>query len=359
MPLSEDAQAQRAKVRVKVKRKLSVCEHIQQTEPIPIVKPRTDKVILSYRPQRQDLLDPDRIDIFSLMSVCRHYNIIVRGDQSRMCKALGKKLFKWTYTCTPEERVYQGFMKFFLWKIGNGALTRTYVPVNTHDFYTSVPIAEIPVVYQFHVIEVDKLYSFDIRSLVLCRDISYESFRNPYTDRPFATDILQQIIRKESWLTRFKYPLQFAEPEQNELTAEEQVERQAINAFSRISEHQYADYRWFTELDFTATKQLYHELYEIWHYRLPMQSAYKADMVYGGSVFANWPTVNKYRMSSHNKLQQELLHDIYRLVTEGKTDDHRKSGCYMFMLGLVLVSEDAQTSHPYLFQAAYIDDDDF
>jgi hypothetical protein len=53
----------------------------------------------------------------------------------------------------------------------------------------------------------------------------------------------------------------------------------------------------------------------------------------------------------------ELLQDIERLITEGVNEDYRKNGCYIFVLGLVLISEDAATSHPAMFQAAYHGDE--
>lgn len=361
MPLSEDAQSQRARVRVKVKRKLPHTdpEHNSESTSDPSPSHSEHGMLLSYRPAATELLNPEKLDIFSLMTVCRYHNVVVRGDKKRMCNALGKKLFKWKYHRTPEEYLWQGMSKYFLWKIGNGPHAQERIPVNTHDFYTSIPVTDIPASYQYHVMEDEKLYTFDIRSLILCREVNTESFRNPYTDQPFSQDVLNSIDRKCSWLARLGYPIAFSDPIQRELTIEEQVEQQIVDVFSRISEHQYADNQWFRDLDFAQLKQLYYELHEIWHYRLPMQATYKADMVVGGSVFSNWASVERYRPSMHIKLKLELLRDINRLVTEGKTDDHRKSGCYMFMLGLVLVSEGAQTSHPYLFQAAYAEDTDF
>lgn len=360
MPLSENAQSQRARVRVKVKQKFS--EQTQPTNSTPMLTSTSTPnqsnygKILSYRPEATELLHPEQLDISSVAKVCRYHNVIVRGDKERMCNALGKKLFGWKYQRTPEEYLWQGVSKYFLWKIGNGPQAHDVETVNTYDFYTSIPVTDIPIAYQYHVTEDEKVYTFDIRSLTLCREVNAESFRNPYTDRPFSSDTINSIDRKQLWLTKLGYPVTFPES-QRELTDEEQVEQQTIDVFSRISEHQYADNKWFSELDFEQSKQLYYELHEIWHYRLPMQATYKADMVVGGSVFPNWSRVERYRSSMHTKLKRELLHDINRLVTEGKTDDHRKSGCYMFMLGLVLVSEGAQTSHPYLFQAAYAEED--
>ena len=96
-------------------------------------------------------------------------------------------------------------------------------------------------------------------------------------------------------------------------------------------------------------------MYEIWDYRIPMDSLYKSELV-NGEIFSNWDSVKRYRTTMINKLRIELLKNIEKLVTDGKTEDHRKAGCYIFMLGLVLVSEDAATSNPILYQAAHHDE---
>lgn len=104
-------------------------------------------------------------------------------------------------------------------------------------------------------------------------------------------------------------------------------------------------------------QRLYYELFEIWNYRLPMIEKYKSEMVKGLGILNNNEIIKRYEPSMCDKLRLELLKNIERLVTEGLTEDHIKTGCYIVMLGLVLVSEDAATSHPHLYQAAYMEEE--
>jgi hypothetical protein len=85
-----------------------------------------------------------------------------------------------------------------------------------------------------------------------------------------------------------------------------------------------------------------------------MQDAHKANMV-RSPIFSKWEAVRNYK--NEDKIRLELLQDIERLITEGVNEDYRKNGCYIFVLGLVLISEDAATSHPAMFQAAYHGDE--
>jgi len=180
--------------------------------------------------------------------------------------------------------------------------------------------------------------------------------------------------RKLVWLKRLGYPIAHTDSKSKSKSKSEtesksnskseadshwsdrSIKQYTVNIFSSINDYQYVDHEWFDELTFDGLKTLYHELYEIWYYRLPMQNDHK-ESITSATIFSNWESVRHYQMSMANKLRIELLKNIERLVTDGATEDHRKSGCYIFILGLVLVSEPAATSHPCMYHAAYYDDD--
>jgi len=247
-------------------------------------------------------------------------------------------------------------MKYIFWKLGACDLETSCV--NAFDFYTSSVISNIPTCYQFftqvpgNCAANATAHGYDIRSLNLYRDSSLDNFRNPYTDQPFTEDDIRRLNTKLKWLKRFDYQTNHPAP-----VSRLSVHQHTVNVFSAINEHQYADHKWFLDLSFYSLKSLYQELHEIWNYRLPMQSEYKSKITSTSTststVFHEWDNIRDYQRSMENKLRTELLTDIDKLVNSGETIDHCKSGCYIFMLGLVLVSEDAATSHPDMYQAAY------
>jgi hypothetical protein len=311
---------------------------------------------LNYRPSKEDLDTPEDLDIFSLLSVCRYHKIIVRGSAKNMCKVLKKKLYPEPYKTSSSEIVCKAYTAFFLWKLGNGDLYDNHnKPVNSDDFYSSVSAEDIPNVYVFYIKQDNiNIHVFDIRSLRAYYLMDKQSFRNPYTDQRFDPAIIGQIKRKIKWLNKLGYPISYVG---ETLPTNNKLAQFTVDVFSHISKYQYVDHGWFEALTFTMLKKLYFELYEIWHYRLPMQEVYKAEMVKDGKIFTNWRVVERYKSSMHDVLRLETLENIERLATEGKTEDHCRAGCSMFMLGLVMVSEDAATSHPHLYQAAYMEDD--
>lgn len=323
-------------------------------------------------PTLDELSDPsqllDNIGIRGLMSLCRYHKVIVRGDEQSMCNILKKKLYRIRYKETNSIQIVgRFFIKYLFWKLGACHLINSVN--NTEDFYTSTSISVIPVCYQFFT-DSDQVHGYDIRSLVFYRNNSPSDFRNPYTNQPFTNDEIRRLETKIKWLDRFGYNTchimdqapclgrgqSQSQSHGNKWTVND-IQQYTVNVFSYINEHQYIDYRWFVDLSFSSLKSLYHELFEIWNYRLPMQTEHKEKMVHG-TIFSNYDNVKQYQPSMANKLRVELLKNIEKLVTEGETEDHRKNGCYIFMLGLVLVSEDAATSYPNMFHAAYYDEDE-
>lgn len=314
------------------------------------VKKRHNKQ-LSYRPSLDDLESPSTLDIYSLFSVCRYHKVIIRGDAEHMCIALKKKLFGYIYKPTPSEIVYKTFTNFFFYKLGNNHMLPNCN--NTCDFYNSNKITSIPPAFLCCLTENNKTHGFDIRSLVAYRNIDPNNFKNPFTDKLFSDDSLNIINKKISWLTKFDFPIQYVDSS----NTDNKLKQYTINVFSHIARYQYVDHLWFWNLDFNMLKRLYYELFEIWNYRLPMIEKYKSEMIKGLGILNNNEIIKRYEPTMCDKLRLELLKNIERLVTEGLTEDHIKTGCYIVMLGLVLVSDDAATSHPHLYQAAYMEEE--
>lgn len=320
--------------------------------------PKIKVVIRERAAASPSSVDPKHFDIRELIKMCQMNHVIVRGNKENICKTLSKRLYGTTYRNNDADAViYRTFSRWILYKLGACHLKPHCN--NDCDFYSSANIDNVPECYLFFTGNTsEQVFGYDIRSLVCYRDTGSSQFRNPYTDQPFTSDDLQRLERKELWLQRLGYEIQYPQPRtQDTKWTDRRIQQYAVNVFSAISEHQYVDHEWFTNLPFTSLKCLYHELYEIWNYRLPMQSSHKA-YITAEPVFSNWNNVQKYQPSMANKLRVELLKNIEKLVTEGRTEDHRKNGCYIAMLGLVLVSEDAATSHPYMYQAAYYDEDE-
>lgn len=281
-------------------------------------------------------------DIYDLFRECRKEGVVIRGGRGQMEAVLSRKRRTTRYKHPPVDLVGRCYIAYFLWKLGNGPqVQRCY---NSHDFYSSAPVSRIPRIFIYCTMG----YAFDIRSLLAYGDSKDQGSRinlelwNPYTGQTLADS---QFGRKVRWLHRLGYDLRL-----NITSQTGDIAQYITNVFSLISRHQYVDYQWYADLTLVQLQKLYRELHKIWNGRLPMNSAYRSDIISGNrtSLFDH-KNMQRYNCEL---LRMELLKDIHRLVTEGLTEDHRKSGCYIFMLGLVLVSDPASRCHPTIFEVS-------
>lgn len=341
------------RIKVKVKVKVKVKPNIKANA-------ATAAIAAIKLPSNQQLDNPKQlladIGITGLINLCQQHHVIIRGGPDNICQTLKKKLYPNASVKGHKDVIFRTFTRYLFWRLGECQWTDR--SSNEEDFYTSVPIHRIPECYRFMCLTHRQIHGFDIRSLVYYREIG-NNFRHPYTDRPFTEKELHRMDRKIHWLQRLGYQISHtaskaskASKATNNTVSRQSLEQMTINVFASINEHQYVDYNWFMSLTHYGLVQLYHELHEIWMYRLPMQADHK-EHITKYSVFANWTNIRNYQPSMETKIRIELLKNIQHLVEDGTTEDHRKTGCYIFMLGLVLVSEDAATSHPSMYQAAY------
>ena len=260
------------------------------------------------------------LDDFDIMKLAMRHRIPIQGCKADLYHAL-RRIGK----------IYKIFVKYFLWKLGGPYIE----PVNSEDYFTGSDISSVSPYYLFSIVEHGKQYHFDIRSI---------TDTNVYTTCPFDEHTRARYLRKVRWLERFGFPTIYS-------SRAKTVDQYAVDVFQLVNRYQYCDIEWFTSLSFDQLVNLYDKIADIWIYRAELDATEKRNIVKGGIVFTN--TVNSYESNMIEKLRHQLLRNIERLVTEGITEDHRRTGALYVMLGLVQVSEDASAFHPNLFQAAY------
>lgn len=315
--------------------------------PMPII-PQTDrpqgkiKVNVKRKVSKEELINSgDSIDIKVLVSMCRNNKIVVNGDRTGMCRSLLRVLYGVELPKNKDTLLREALMRLMLWNIGYG--NDSALSINSHDFYTDQPIQSIPKVFMFCLHDSNKCYAFDVRSLheyyLECQSKGGKCV-NPYTYNTVDDNTIVRLNKKLRWLKRLRYPTLH---KRRETTS---IKQYTINVFHKISMYQYVDYEWYTALTFRQLKKLYQELTDLWTYRLSLTYDTKCLVVNGGQLFTNWTKVEKYTASMKDILYKELLKNIERLVTEGKTPEDRKSGTIYFMLGFVQVSAAAAEAHP-------------
>ena len=191
----------------------------------------------------------------------------------------------------------------------------------------------------------NKNYAYDIRTLYQIINSEYQSC--PYTFRPFTDEEKNIITEYRNKLN--KYGIDVEIPKIT-LTPEEEINMKIKDVFYQINMlDNYTNPCWFKNLELYQLVELYIRTEDIWNYRSNMDIESKKNIVNNGAVF-NIP-LHMIKMSkSKIKMQNIILNDYMRLITEGINREEKKLGAILILTALVEVSIDAADALPYLIQ---------
>jgi hypothetical protein len=111
----------------------------------------------------------------------------------------------------------------------------------------------------------------------------------------------------------------------------------------------YTNSEWFKNLNIYQLFDLYLIMEDIWNYRSNMTIESKKKIVKDGLLFT-YPKMMIKSIKSKIKLQNIILNDFSRLITEGIDREERKLGAIFILTGLVEVSHEASDALPHLIQ---------
>ncbi len=223
---------------------------------------------------------------------------------------------------------------------------------NKTDIITMDTIYEIPgkYFYIFHDKKGKNWYGYDIR--VFTR-ILYDPLnpkhvpKCPYTHRELEHD---DIIMVEAYIEKMRKRGVSFEIERPRMSKEKEIELKCIDIFSKMDHlDNYTNHRWFMDLSQAQLIKFYNIGRDIWGYRLNMSSAAKLNILSDGRAFE---IKDDYLKSLPSKvaLQNMVLNEVNRFVTEGKNREEKKLGAMLMLTALVEVSSAAAQAMPHLVQ---------
>ena len=222
---------------------------------------------------------------------------------------------------------------------------RRYICCNSVEITSFDDIFDIPSVYYylFNDSISNKSFGFDIRSLLAILKSDYPSC--PYTFRNYTDEEKNIIWNHAKKLSKCGIILEF---DKLELNKEQEMEMRMKDVFHKINMlDNYSSHLWFKNLDITELSILYTKLEDIWNYRVGMDMPEKMRILHNGNAFMM--SINSIKhIKSKIQLQEILLNEIDRFVTEGINRDERKLGAMLMLTGLVEVSYEAASGLPHL-----------
>ena len=218
---------------------------------------------------------------------------------------------------------------------------------NDTDILTFTCKYEIPdqFFYMFHDTITKKRYAYDIRTLVQIINSEYPSC--PYTFRPFTKEEKMLINLHKNKLILDGFTI---EMEKITLTPEEEIDMKIKDLFYQVNMlDNYTNHEWFKNLNLFQLIDLYVKMEDIWNYRSNMDSNAKRRIVKDGAIFTTAIHIIKLQRQKM-KMQNILLDEFNRLISEGIDREEKKLGAILLLTGLVEVSHDAAYALPHLVQ---------
>jgi hypothetical protein len=226
--------------------------------------------------------------------------------------------------------------------------------VNETDFFTMDNLTDIPYVQFFSFRDSDNMiYGCDIMSIYTLFQKGFDTkIANPYNRNVFGKNIKKNMM-KLIWLSKlFKEEMNFKanEPE----VVQQNISGRVAALFHEIDIlGNYTNHQWFLALGHSGVVRFMVELNDIWSYRANLSDQVKRDICPNHRDLFRAMYMIDMRIMPLAMVQDMALIAMEMLIRDGINHDSRCLGANYVLCALTLVSTEAATALPWLFQSVF------
>ena len=300
------------------------------------------------------LLVSNNYRVPQLKKICKFYKLKVSGNKRELITKIYKYLYLSNYAS-----LIQKYIKGYLcrkWCHAHGpAYLNRNICTNQTDFFTMEDIKAIPVNQFFSYKDKDDfVYGFDIVSLYAL----YQKGRdnngialNPYNRNKLPPDLIKNLRTLIRMSRVLKYDIQIDIKEDN-IDSNKQLELRILGLFQSIDQlGNYSNPEWFNNLNKESIIRFLRELHDIWSYRAQLSSEIKREIAPPVGDPFRGTNMHYLNQLSSDIIKKLALSIMETLVKKGINHDSRVLGASYVLCGLTLVSYDAATALPWLYQS--------
>ena len=220
---------------------------------------------------------------------------------------------------------------------------------NECDFYTFMPIEEIPKEYLFSYKDNNNfVYGFDIRSF---EKLLNSNSQNPYNREDIPKKVVNLYKKRIEYINKNNIVI---EPFEEDILSPEQIYKnrvlkifQTIDLLNTMAGG--TDPEWFHNLSILQLKGYYKVLEDIWNYRAELTQIQKFDIVKNKKMFTK--RVNDvYYMNNEDEIREIILKEIEKLLFTSENEVHRSTASYYVLIAFVEISIECAQAMPWLIQ---------
>jgi len=288
-----------------------------------------------------------------LKTIVSHYKLKISGNKSQLVTRIFSFLYLSHYTIRVQ-KIMRGYLVRKYNKLHGPGFKNKSVCTNETDFFTMDPLSELPNSQFYSFEDADGfIYGFDILSVY---NLIYKcdgQIKNPYNRLPISSENIEKFRSLLRLSIILKIPICTEIKDINqEITIKKSIELRALTLFQNIDAlGNYSNAQWFLTLEKQQLIKMVRELVDIWAYRAPLTMETKRAIC---PPLGNPFTRNFHQLQTIENIDEVrkcTLEILERFVNLGIDRDSKCLGAYYVLGALTLVSPDAATSLPWLYQA--------
>jgi len=295
-------------------------------------------------------------NIQQLKIFAKHYKLKIGGTK----KELTVRIFVFlqlSFHTTKIQKIFRGSLQRKFNNLHGPAYKNRKLCTNNTDFITMENLNDLGINQFFSYKDVDDfIYGFDLASIfsLIYMKNNVKISQNPYNRNNIPIEVLINIklLVKIGKILNKKVYLEIQDEPLN-ISNEKVIELRALSLFQNINAlGNYSDSEWFLSLSRSQLNKFVRELCDIWNYRAQLSLEVKKKICPpNGLPFMNLSIPYIYNETDINNIKKVILEVLEKFVNNGIDNDSKSLGAYYVLAALTLVSVEASTSLPWLFQS--------
>ncbi len=298
------------------------------------------------------ILFENNYNVQQLKQITKHYKLKVSGNKKELVNRIYIYL-KLSEVIIKVQKVFRGNLQRKYDALHGPAFKNRELCTNDSDFLTGESFKSMDFSQFFSYKDEDGfIYGFDVISLFNLIMKSGKVVKNPYN----RNDISKLVIQNMRNMIRFSRILKISidiEIKDDMVSNEKSTELRTLELFQNIDAlGNYSDPAWFLTLNRVKLVKFIRELIDIWSYRAQLTNEVKRKICPPiGDPFRGFNLNYINSEESMDNVRKTVISILEKFVNNGIDTDSKSLGAYYVLGALTLVSENAATSLPWLFQS--------
>ena len=301
------------------------------------------------------LLYKNNYSVSQLKTIAKNYKLKVTGNKPQLVSRLFSFLFL-SHAILKVQKRFRGHLRRRYNNCHGPAAKKRALCTNDTDFYSMDELKDLPIEQFFSFKDEDGfIYGFDLLSIY---NLVYKCngvIRNPYNRHPISSKIIDnlKLLLRLSKLFKIQICTEIKDITL-EVSCKKSLELRILALFQNIDAlGNYSDSKWFLNLNRNQLGRLIRELIDIWAYRANLSEDIKREICPPvGNPFGRLSNFSQLQHSDNlDDIRKYVLEVLEKFVNTGVNRDSKSLGAYYVLGALTLVSVEAATALPWLYQA--------